>query len=158
MSDLATVFYYIKLAETVHYGALDYATKEFIVRKYPAGNGENTVKFVKDLQAKNPDRRLLIIWDGASYHRSEEMQKFLTEVNQGLTPETWQVTCVLFAPYAPEENPVEAIWSQAKNFLRRFYPLCKIFKIVKRLFEFFLDGQFFNFPNFNKYQAFSQIN
>ncbi len=34
------------------------------------------------------------------------MRQLLTEVNSGLEPKEWKVTCHLFAPYAPEQNPI----------------------------------------------------
>ena len=120
--------------------------KEFILAPYKAGRVEKTVNFLKKLIQINPGRKILIIWDGASYNAGEEMSKFLTEQNQGLSPEDWQITCHKFARYAPEENPVEAIWLQLKNLLRRFYWLAKNFRVVKRLFEFFAKFQLFNFP------------
>jgi transposase len=140
-----------------YYGALNLVEKEFILAPYKAGKVENTVDFLKKLIQSNPGRKILIIWDGASYHSGEEMSKFLTEQNQGLSPEDWQITCHKFARYAPEENPVEAIWLQLKNLLRRFYWLAKNFRVVKRLFEFFAKFQLFNFPNLKKYDAFSQF-
>ena len=85
------------------------------------------------------------------------MQLFLAEQNSGLSPQEWQITCELFAPYAPEENPVEAIWLQLKSLLRRFYRFGKSFNIVKRLFQMFADLKLFTFPNLGKYNAFSQI-
>ena len=33
-----------------YYGALDAQNKEFIIREYSAGNGENTVEFIKYLR------------------------------------------------------------------------------------------------------------
>ena len=45
---------------------------------------------------------------------------------------------ILFAPNAPEQNPVEDIWLQAKNLLRKFAYRCNFFTILKRLFMFFL--------------------
>jgi hypothetical protein len=45
---------------------------------------EFTVDFVKKLQVKNPKAKILLIWDGASYHRAEDMKKFLTWQNEGL--------------------------------------------------------------------------
>lgn len=71
------------------------------------------------------------------------MKEFLAEQNQGLSPENWKIACCRFAPYAPQENPVEAIWLQLKTLLRRFYRFGKIFKIVKRLFQLFVDFQLF---------------
>ncbi len=49
------------------------------------------------------------------------MKKLLAIENEEKRPEEWSITCQLFAPYAPAENPVEGIWLQAKNFIRRFY-------------------------------------
>ncbi len=140
-----------------YYGALNLLRSEFILEALPAGNGESTVKFVKKLQERNKSARLLLIWDGASYHRSQEIKDFLAEKNDGLSPDEWRITCELFAPYAPEENPVEAIWLQLKNLLRRFYRFGKNFNIVKRLFQLFATLKLFNFPNLRNYDAFSQF-
>lgn len=65
--------------------------------------------------------------------------------------EDWLITCTKFAPNAPEQNPVEDILLQGKNFLRKFYHICSSFKIVKWLFKFFTDGQIFDFPKLFKY-------
>ena len=140
-----------------YYGALNLWTQEFIVSPYSTGNGENTVKFLQKIKKRHPDQRLLLIWDGASYHRGEEMKKLLAIENEEKRPEEWSITCQLFAPYAPAENPVEGIWLQVKNFIRRFYHICTNFSIVKRLFEFFFDFKLFNNPNLKKYDAFAQL-
>jgi transposase len=140
-----------------YYGALNLHTQEFIVREEQTANGINTVMFIKELIAKHESQKILLIWDGASYHRGQEMQRFLQEINDNNFPDDWKVTCCLFAPYAPKENPVEAIWLQVKTFLRRFSHLGKKFQVVKRLFWFFFKLQLFNFPNLKKYDAFSQL-
>ena len=128
-----------------YYGALDYQTKEFIVKEYKNGNTENTIDFLEHLLSQRQGKRLAIFWDGATYHNSEEFRQYLGTINQGLSEEEWLITCTKFAPNAPEQNPVEDIWLQGKNFLRQFYHLCRSFKIVKWLFKFFLDGQIFEF-------------
>lgn len=65
-----------------YFGALNYQTKEFFVREYEAGNSKNTVLFVKYLQSLNTGARILIFWDGASYHKYAEMREDLGLVNQ----------------------------------------------------------------------------
>jgi len=61
-----------------YYGALDYLTKRFVVNEYSAGNEVNTVAFLKYLQSLSEEStRLVIIWDGASYHRCAVVQEFL---------------------------------------------------------------------------------
>ncbi len=106
---------------------------------------------------KNPDSRIIIFWDGASYHKGEEMPKFLAEINRDLNSEKWKITCELFAPYAPEENPIEAVWLSLKNLLRRAYRFGKNFKIIKRLFQMIIKFKLFKFPNLKKYNAFSYL-
>ncbi|QDZ41631.1 hypothetical protein FRE64_16815 (plasmid) [Euhalothece natronophila Z-M001] len=69
-------------ARATYYGALNYQTKEFLVEEYDQGNAKNTVSFLEKLRAINPTSRLLIIWDGASYHRYKEMKEYLKENNQ----------------------------------------------------------------------------
>jgi hypothetical protein len=58
-------------------------TKEFIVAPYSAGNGENTVKFIQEIKIYHPEQTLLLIWDGASYHRGEEVKNLLAIENEG---------------------------------------------------------------------------
>jgi transposase len=54
----------------------------------------------------------------------------------------------------PKENPIEAVWLQLKNLLRKCYRFGKIFYIIKRLFQMFADYKLFNFPNMEKYDIF----
>ena len=138
-----------------YYGALDLFNSKLYVEEYKTGNGENTVDFLKRLIKKHPEARIIIFWDGATHHRGQEMQKFLSEINQNLEPEEWKITCELFAPYAPEENPIEAIWLSLKNLLRRAYRFGKNFTIIKRLFKLLIKLKLFKFPNLRKYDAFS---
>ena len=133
------------------FGALDYQTQEFIVRQYEAGNSENTVQFIKYLQSQRPGQRIVLIWDGAKYHNSNDFQDFLAEVNENYESTQWPITCIRFAPNAPEQNPVEDVWLQAKNLIRKFWPLCKTFGAVKWLFNFFTNHQQFDFPKLHQY-------
>jgi len=129
-----------------YYGALDAQSKEFIIREYSTGNGESTVEFIKYLQSQRSGQRIVLIWDGASYHKSDEVKKFLAAANDRHEQEQWQITCIIFAPNAPEQNPVEDVWLQAKNFVRKYWHLAKSFNVVKWLFKFFTNHQKFDFP------------
>jgi putative transposase len=140
-----------------YYGALDYQTHEFIVQEHSSGNTENTIDFIKHLQKQRPGKRLAIFGDGASYHNSQEFKEYLKQVNGDLSEDEWLVHCTNFAPNAPEQNPVEDVWLQTKNFIRQFYHLCDSFKIVKGLFKFFADGQIFDFPKLSYYGVLPQL-
>ena len=141
-----------------YFGAVNYQSQEFFLKAYPTANGEHTIDFINYLRAHHPNKRIAIIWDGASYHKGKEFQAYLQSLNQDKTSsDSWLVTCLLFAPNAPEQNPVEDIWLQAKNFVRQFYCFGSTFAKVKRLFELVTHRQVFNFPKLHKSAAFSQI-
>lgn len=134
---------------------MNYRNKKFLVKDYAQGNSQSTIEFLKHLQSFYPQKRLALFWDGASYHRSEELKIYLQSLNQDLPEETRILTCTRLAPHAPEQNPVEDIWLQAKRFIRQFYPLCTSFAVVKFLFEFVTHRQVFDFPKLSMYGFFS---
>jgi len=139
-----------------YYGVMNLYNQEFILNPYEGGNGANTVSFIEDLQRLYPDKKFIMLWDGAKYHGSEEVQAYLQKVNQGLDEKDWKVTCILFAPNAPHQNPVEDVWLQGKNFLRRHFYENKTFQQVKQSFFNFLNKKVFNFEKPNWYLEITQ--
>lgn len=134
-----------------YYGVIEHLSGETTVRAYPSGDGVSTVAFVEFLRQKYVGKRLLIIWDGATYHKGAEMVEYLTKVNDGLSAADWCVTCVLFAPNAPEQNPIEDIWLKGKQFIRKNWQLCNRFSAVKMLFLDAIQNRFFDFPKLHTY-------
>ena len=84
------------------------------------------------------------------------MKDYLREVNQDIDVSVRPVHCVILAPNAPEQNPVEDIWLQAKKFLRKCWVKLRSFALVKWLFTFFLHGEIFEFSKLHKYGVFSK--
>lgn len=119
----------------------------------PRGNGDNTVtvSYMQGGQPLYPDKKLLFPWDGASYHRGEDMQQFLAQENAGLPEAEGQVTCVRFAPNAPEQNPGEDVWLKGKTHLRKQFALNKMFAQVKACFSSFLNTLRFTSTKFSWY-------
>lgn len=140
-----------------YYGALNLVTRQCLIHPYKKGDSASTIAFLQYLLAQCPDSRIALLWDGASYHRSQEVQTFLAQINQGLTPNQWRITCLRFAPNAPEQNPIEDVWLQAKRFIREYYTVCRSFPIVKRIFEFATCHQRFDFTKLSCYGSFSQL-
>ena len=56
-----------------YYGVMNLTNQDVKITPYECGNGENTVAFIKQLQALYPNKKLIIIWDGASYHDGHEI-------------------------------------------------------------------------------------
>ncbi len=142
-------------SKQTYYGALNLATGQCLIQDYEAGNSESTIAFVQYLLSQCPGSRIALIWDGASYHRSQEVRAYLASLNQGLDEPNWKITCIRLAPNAPQQNPIEDIWLQAKRFIRECYHLCKSFGVVKYLFKFVTHHQVFNFPKLFTYGSFS---
>ncbi len=138
-----------------YYGALDLLSKQVLVEAHTAGNTANTLAYLRFLQRQFPQQRLLLLWDGASYHRAREIREFLAQINAGLPQDQWRIHCIQFAPNDPTQNPIEDVWLQAKNWLRRLAGLQPSFSGLKALFEQFLAIETFDFPKMNRYGTFS---
>ena len=65
-----------------YYGAINYYTGKVIFNKYPQGNTENTIRFIKYFKQINSEAKRGTIWDGATYHYSQEFRQYLEKVNQ----------------------------------------------------------------------------
>jgi len=99
--------------------------------------------------------QIALLWDGASYHRSDEVRAYLESVNQGLEPTKWKITCIRFAPNAPEQNPIENIWLQGR-LVRECYHLAKTLVLS----SFYLSSSLIfkpDFPKLHTYGCFSQL-
>jgi transposase len=130
---------------------VDYLNGDGVVKGLPHGNSQQTVTFLQWLQQQFPNEQLAIFWDGASYHRSEDVRAYLQRVNDGQPESEWRIHCICFAPNAPDQNPIEDIWLQAKTDIRQRYYQCDTFAQVKQLFVQFLQNTEFDFPKLYRY-------
>ena len=64
-------------------------------------NGEHTIAVLRRLRAEAPDRPLIVLWDGAPYHRAKSVREAATGLNITLMP---------LPGYSPDLMPVEALW------------------------------------------------
>jgi transposase len=70
--------------------------------------GEGIINYVKALLDTTPSK-ILLIWDNASWHKSQEVIDFLnTEQGKRL----WVANT---PPYSPEFNPDELVWANLKR-------------------------------------------
>lgn len=80
----------------------------FYFRLFPGTiKGAQVVEFLKALK-RQIRRRLLIIWDGLTAHRSRIVRQYV-EAQQGA------IQIERLPAYAPELNPVEYVWGHLKN-------------------------------------------
>jgi transposase len=80
----------------------------FYFQIYPGSiKGLQVIEFLKHLQRRVPSQ-LLIIWDGASIHRSKLVQEYIASTGGHIEVER-------LPAYAPELNPVEYMWAHLKT-------------------------------------------
>lgn len=85
------------------YGAYDFTTGQALLWHEGNCNGEHTVQFLQRIAAwkGQSDRQLVIIWDGASWHRSQLVQAAAQQLG---------IELVQLPGYSPDLNPIERLW------------------------------------------------
>jgi hypothetical protein len=73
------------------------------------------------------------------------MRSYSEEVDKGSEEKDRKVTCLLSESAAPGQNPVEDIWLEGKNFLRRHFYQNRTSAQVERSFSDFPNRQFSDF-------------
>lgn len=70
------------------------------------------VKFLRHL-LRITGRRLLVVWDNATIHKSKEVKSFLAEGTG--TDAAGAVRLLALPPYSPQLNPIELVWRYLKH-------------------------------------------
>src|SRR3954468_19330315 len=68
---------------------------------YPRANGDHTIAVLQRLRAEVPERKLIVLWDGAPYHRAQAVREVARTLDIELMP---------LPGYSPDLMPVEALW------------------------------------------------
>jgi transposase len=86
--------------------------KSFVCETYrmPWQDQEEVLTAFEAFLRKHPNKKLCIVWDNASFHKGKEIRKAL--VKGGLLE---RVHLIAMPPYAPDENPIEKVWKDAKG-------------------------------------------
>jgi transposase len=70
--------------------------------------GEGIIEYLKNL-LNTTTKKILLIWDNASWHKSENVKNFLN------TEEGKRLWVASTPPYSPEFNPDELVWANLKR-------------------------------------------
>lgn len=88
------------------YGFLNIKTGEQMAFKADKQTSEISAKILKKVLSAYKDKKVLLFWDNAPWHKGEAMRNFLkTCVN---------FLIINFPTYAPDENPQEHVWKAAR--------------------------------------------
>lgn len=89
------------------YGFLNIKTGQEHAFKTNWQNMYITADILKELRKSYPFQELLILWDGAGWHRGFEVQEFIKEDKN--------IQIIYFPKYTPELNPQEYVWKNGRN-------------------------------------------
>ena len=93
------------------FGALSLTSKK--VKLYPIEgnqNTEQTILALERLQRETETEKIAVVLDNARFHHAKALTG-LYEPGQLLE----RITPIYLPPYAPDHNPVEHVWNEAKN-------------------------------------------
>src|ERR671928_1562986 len=88
-------------ARVSFYGLYLYNEGQVRLWPYPRANGEHTIDVLRRLRAKEPAGKLIVLWDGASYHRASAVRDAASALG---------IDLVRLPGYSPDLMPVEALW------------------------------------------------
>jgi transposase len=92
-----------------YYAALNVQSGKCHLREFERQISANTVQFLKGLEKAYKGKKVLLIWDGAPWHRGE-VKQYLKQKNKKI-----QLRIEYFPPYWPKLNPQEKVWKNAKQ-------------------------------------------
>lgn len=86
--------------------------KNFTCHLYevPWQNQQEVLKALEVFLAEYPGKKICIVWDNASFHKGKEIKKALKTGNI-----LDRVHLIPLPPYAPDHNPIEHVWNDAKG-------------------------------------------
>jgi len=70
---------------------------------------DGIITFLQGLLEQVPGK-VLLVWDGASVHKSAKLRQFLCDCSQA-----WRLHLVIQPPYSPHLNADELLWQRLKN-------------------------------------------
>jgi transposase len=85
------------------YGAYNFTDGRCLIWAEGACNTDNTIRFLHRLDEwlRTDGRRVVVIWDGAPWHRGKLIQQTALELG---------VELVALPGYSPDLNPIEGLW------------------------------------------------
>lgn len=88
-------------AKVSFYGLYLYNEGQVRLWPYERANGEHTIDVLRRMRAEIPNRTLILLWDGAPYHRAKAVQEVAADLGIVLVP---------LPVYSPDLMPVEPLW------------------------------------------------
>ncbi len=107
--------------------------------------------FLHQLHKANPEKKLMIILDNGSIHKSKKVKAFIKK-------HSW-VELFYLPPYSPEYNPIERFWHWLKQKVygcKSFTKMDELMQQIRKLIWHYHEGRTISKINFN-YEAYAVL-
>jgi transposase len=122
-------------AKVSFYGLYLYNEGQVRIWPYTRANGIHTIDVLRRLRAACPDRTLILIWDGAPYHRGQitgAKSVCSAAASLGIHP-------IPLPSYSPDLMPVEALWRWLRENLTYHHCHATAEDLIRRIAAFEAD-------------------
>ena len=119
-------------------GLLNQKTSKCHLYELAWQNQEEVLKALDKFLKLYPDKRICIVWDNAQFHKGKLIRETL---KKGEFLE--RVHLINFPPYAPDKNPTEHVWKEAKHRISNIQ--FETLKKTKEIFRNFIASRKFNY-------------
>lgn len=119
------------------YGFLDVQNGKQYAFKALRANSEETCKVLNKIGSMHRGKKIVIVWDNASWHKSAKIKAFLTKTKHNFH-------LINFPPYAPELNPQEHVWKTGRSHVTHNKFIANIDKETNA-FVNYLNNRCFNY-------------
>jgi transposase len=97
-----------------YFGAYNFTDGACFIWEEGKCNGDTTLHFLQQLATwlKEKQRQVILIWDGASYHRSQKVRSYAEHLGFQILP---------LPGYSPDLNPIEGLWKWLREVVTQHY-------------------------------------
>jgi transposase len=114
-------------ARVSFYGVYLYNEGQVRLWPYRRANGEHTIAVLRRLRAEVPDQALIVLWDGAPYHRAKTVRE---------VARTLDITLMPLPGYSPDLMPVEALWHWLREDVTYHHCHASADNLIRRVADF----------------------
>lgn len=119
-------------------GFLNQTTFECTLHRLQWQQTKTIIPALEALTEANPGKKIVIVWDNASWHRSKELRALLGPGNP-----FEHIHLIAMPPYAPDHNPIEHVWKDAKESISNLQRLT--FELTLTAFEDHVKSRTFEY-------------
>ena len=96
---------------------------------------QTTCEILEKIGRLYPNKKIIIFWDNAPWHRGLRVRDFLSETRHNFY-------LVNFPPYTPEENPQEHVWKTAREYVTHNKFLKNLERVAKDFVNYLNNSTF----------------